>query len=166
MPVEVVGREFEPLYRSLQRAGAAAASVVPGTSESVAVPPFASPTHSFAVPQAPRAPRPAPAPAAGGRAGLPRRGSPPLRSGDGPPKESGPKRPPAAPCPQRRPAHLPAAAHPPPACPRPFVRPVLRGGRRGGRGCYIRHLRLAQWAVGARGRDRLMYCVRGRRAVT
>lgn len=122
LPVEVVGREFEPLYRSLQRAGAAAASVVPGTSESVAVPPFASPTHSFAVPQAPRAPRPAPAPAAGGRAGLPRRGSPPLRSGDGPPKESGAQAPAggplpaAAPCPSAR-GRAPAARLPAPLCP-------------------------------------------------
>lgn len=43
----------------------------------------------------------------------------------------------------------------------------LRGGAVGGsHGCHNRHLRPAQWAVGACGRDRLMYCAWGRRAVT
>lgn len=60
-------------------------------------------------------------------------------------------------CAAAHPAHLPG-----PLC----AGPVLRGGRGNGHGCYIGHLRLAQWAVGAWGRDRLMYCVRGRRVVT
>lgn len=106
LPVEVVGREFEPLYRSLQRAGAAAASVVPGTSESVAVPPFASPTHSFAVPQAPRAPRRrASGFAKAGEPAAPKRRRPPERVG--------------GPSARRRP---PARSGALPICPRPRTR--------------------------------------------
>jgi len=163
LPTEMVGREFEPLCRSLHQGGAATISVFTDTSESTAThlqDPFFHDARSCA-PNTPRQPL-----SLAGEQVCQRQGGRRCSEAEtSPPKKLKPQGsvwqpPPAMPCPSAH-GRAPAAALPGPLC-----AAGSQGEPGGSHGCYVRHLRLAQWAVGARGRDRLMYCVRGRRAVT